>query len=81
MVPHRADSRLASLQTPKILLPQLNVHVGMSMDEIEREAIKVTIEYTGNNKAQTARILGIGKKTLYRKIEKYGLTTFKESDE
>ena len=71
----------ASNETPKMLLPQLNVHVGMSMDEIEREAIKATIEYTGNNKAQTARILDIGKKTLYRKIEKYGLTTFKESDE
>jgi len=52
---------------------QLRVHVGMSLEDIEQEAIRETLRYTNNNKAKTARILGIGKRTLYRKIEKYGL--------
>ncbi|MFQ6040621.1 MAG: sigma-54-dependent transcriptional regulator [Candidatus Poribacteria bacterium] len=52
---------------------QLRVHVGMSLSDIEQEVIRETLKYTNNNKAKTARILGIGKRTLYRKIEKYGL--------
>jgi DNA-binding NtrC family response regulator len=52
---------------------QLHVHVGMSLEDIEQEVIQETLKYTNNNKAKTARILGIGKRTLYRKIEKYGL--------
>ncbi|MBM3238509.1 sigma-54-dependent Fis family transcriptional regulator [Candidatus Poribacteria bacterium] len=52
---------------------QLQVHVGMSLNDIEQEVIQETLKYTNNNKAKTARILGIGKRTLYRKIEKYGL--------
>ena len=52
---------------------QLRVHVGMSLKDIEQEVIRETLKYTNNNKAKTARILGIGKRTLYRKIEKYGL--------
>jgi two-component system response regulator HydG len=52
---------------------QLRVHVGMSLSDIEQELIRETLKYTHNNKAKTARILGIGKRTLYRKIEKYGL--------
>ena len=53
---------------------QLQVHVGMSLEDIEKEAIKETLRYTNNNKAKTARVLGIGKRTLYRKIEKYELS-------
>jgi transcriptional regulator with GAF, ATPase, and Fis domain len=53
---------------------QFRVHVGMSLEEIEKKAIEETLQYTDNNKAKTARILGIGKRTLYRKIKKYGLS-------
>ncbi len=46
--------------------------VGMTMDEIEKEAIGKTLTETGNNKKRTAEILGIGLRTLYRKLEAYG---------
>jgi len=39
-----------------------------SLDDIEREAIRRTLERTGGNKTEAARILGIGLKTLYRKL-------------
>ena len=46
--------------------------VGMTMEEIEKEAIGKTLAETGNNKKRAAEILGIGLRTLYRKLESYG---------
>lgn len=46
--------------------------VGMTMEEIEKEAISKTLAETGNNKKRTAEMLGIGLRTLYRKLEAYG---------
>ena len=42
------------------------------MEEIEKEAIGKTLAETGNNKKRAAEILGIGLRTLYRKLESYG---------
>ena len=46
--------------------------VGMKMEEIEREAIHKTLAETGGNKKRAAKMLGIGLRTLYRKLESYG---------
>jgi two-component system, NtrC family, response regulator HydG len=48
------------------------VEVGMSMDDIEREAILRTLRSTDGNKTKAAEILGIGLRTLYRKLDRYG---------
>jgi two-component system, NtrC family, response regulator HydG len=45
--------------------------VGRTMDEIERWAIEETLRLTGGNREDAAKILGIGARTLYRKLEKY----------
>ena len=42
------------------------------MDDIERASIEATLEFTGGDKSRAARLLGIGRKTLYRKLEQYG---------
>jgi two-component system, NtrC family, response regulator AtoC len=47
------------------------VVVPSSMEEIERQAIEATLDYTGGDKSHAARALGIGRKTLYRKLEQY----------
>jgi transcriptional regulator with GAF, ATPase, and Fis domain len=47
------------------------VTVPSSMDEIERQAIETTLEYTDGDKSQAARLLNIGRKTLYRKLDQY----------
>jgi DNA-binding NtrC family response regulator len=41
------------------------------MEEIERQAIEATLDYTGGDKSHAARALGIGRKTLYRKLDQY----------
>ena len=45
--------------------------VGMSMEEIEKAAIYKTLRETGNNKTEAAKILGIGVRTIYRKLDEY----------
>jgi two-component system response regulator HydG len=45
--------------------------IGQTMDDIERWAIEQTLQVTGGNREEAARILGIGARTLYRKLEKY----------
>jgi len=42
-----------------------------TMDDIERRVIEATLEYTDGDKSQAARLLNIGRKTLYRKLEQY----------
>ena len=40
---------------------------------LERHHILRVLEYTKGNKAEAARLLGIGIATLYRKLESYGM--------
>ena len=46
---------------------------GKSLEEIEREAIVLTLSLTGGNHSATARTLGISRPTLLRKMDRYGL--------
>ena len=45
--------------------------IGRTMDDIERWAIEETLKLTSGNREEAAKILGIGARTLYRKLEKY----------
>jgi len=45
--------------------------IGRTMDDIERWAIEETLKLTNNNREEAAKILAIGARTLYRKLEKY----------
>ncbi len=49
----------------------LEIDVPSAMDDIERQAIEATLDYTSGDKSRAARILGIGRKTLYRKLQQY----------
>ncbi|HLM58843.1 MAG TPA: sigma-54-dependent Fis family transcriptional regulator, partial [Pyrinomonadaceae bacterium] len=51
----------------------LEVTVPAPLEEIERRAIEATLDYTGGDKTRAARALGIGRKTLYRKLLAYRL--------
>jgi two-component system response regulator HydG len=50
---------------------KLEIEVPATIDEIERRAIEATLDYTSGDKSRAARTLGIGRKTLYRKLEAY----------
>ena len=44
-----------------------------SLESIEKDAILATLSETGGNKSETARRLGINRKTLHLKLKRYGL--------
>lgn len=46
---------------------------GMTIDEMERRAIEVALAEVDGNRRKAAELLGIGERTLYRKISKYDL--------
>ena len=46
---------------------------GRSMEEVERDLIAANLALHAGNREKTARVLGIGERTLYRKIKQYGL--------
>ena len=48
--------------------------VGIPLEQAEQELIRNTLKMTNGNREQAAKLLGIGERTLYRKIKEYGLT-------
>ncbi len=46
---------------------------GTSLEQLEKRAIRETLRLTGGNREQAAKLLGIGERTLYRKLKEYGL--------
>ncbi|MHC1789422.1 sigma-54-dependent transcriptional regulator [Solidesulfovibrio sp.] len=45
---------------------------GRPLDDVEREVILATLRDTGGNKSEAARVLGITRATLHKKLKKYG---------
>lgn len=47
----------------------IQIELPSTMDEIEKQVIEATMDYTQGDKSRAARLLNIGRKTLYRKLE------------
>ncbi|MBE7491571.1 MAG: sigma-54-dependent Fis family transcriptional regulator [Planctomycetes bacterium] len=47
--------------------------LSMTMDEIEAEVIRLVLADCGNNKSVCAKRLGLARKSLYNKMERYGI--------
>jgi DNA-binding NtrC family response regulator len=46
---------------------------GASLELLEKKAIRETLRLTAGNREHAAKLLGIGERTLYRKLKEYGL--------
>ena len=46
---------------------------GMTMADVERAAIEAALRDTQGNRRKAAEVLGIGERTLYRKLKQYAL--------
>ncbi|HEX4826555.1 MAG TPA: sigma-54 dependent transcriptional regulator [Candidatus Polarisedimenticolaceae bacterium] len=49
------------------------VAAGTKLEDMERDLIRATLEQTGGNRTHSAAMLGIGVRTLQRKIQSFGL--------
>jgi len=46
---------------------------GLTLEQIEKQAIRGALKSKSGNREQAAKMLGIGERTLYRKLKEYGL--------
>lgn len=89
-----AVGRAAALSEHELLEPQdFALHQGaavppllqsalereLTLDELEREYIRRVLEKTGGHKARAAKILGLDRRTLYRKVAESKLEAFDTS--
>ena len=49
----------------------IEISLPASMDEVEKHVIQATLDYADGDKSRASRLLNIGRKTLYRKLEQY----------
>ncbi len=49
----------------------MEITLPAALNEIEKQVIEATLDYTDGDKSRAARLMNIGRKTLYRKIEEY----------
>jgi len=68
-------SRVRQLQAPVTSADSYSQDemLGRPLEDVERQHIQKTLELTGQNRAEAAKILEIGERTLYRKIKEYDL--------
>ena len=52
---------------------RINIKLGANMAECEKTIIRETLSHCNGNKSKTADMLGIGRKTLLRKLTEYEL--------
>jgi DNA-binding NtrC family response regulator len=69
--------RKAGLIQPVDLPPDMQLHgsseQGRTLDDLERQHIVQLFEECGGNQSRVARILGISRRTVYRKLRQYGV--------
>jgi DNA-binding NtrC family response regulator len=53
--------------------PAIAFEPGMTMAELEKEAIIATLRDVGGNRRKAAERLQIGERTLYRKLKEYDI--------
>ena len=51
----------------------ITIAPGMTMAEIEQRAIEAALRETRGNRRRAAEMLGIGERTLYRKLREYNM--------
>ena len=71
-----APAAVAAAVDPRTVAPPPNVvtiQPGTSMADVERQVIEAALRETRGNRRRAAEMLGIGERTLYRKIKEYRL--------
>jgi DNA-binding NtrC family response regulator len=81
---HLKDFRIYNYRassTPELNKPaEATVSPVISLAELERHAILDTLRMFNGDKLTTAKVLGIGKTTLYRKLKEYGISDSAAAD-
>jgi len=68
-----ARIRQAGGSEPVAVAEPSPIHLGMSLAEVEKEFIRMTIASVGGNKLKAAEIMGVSRRALYNKLKRHGL--------
>ena len=63
--------RIGQYRGPRLGVETLDASNVLPMDEVERRYVLQVLEAMGGNKASAARALGVDRRTLYRKLERW----------
>jgi two-component system response regulator HydG len=65
--------KVRSYQSSHVVVASDDPSELLPMQEVERRYIQRVLKSVGGNKTQAAKVLGFDRRTLYRKLERYGL--------
>ncbi|MCJ8502885.1 sigma-54-dependent transcriptional regulator [Desulfatitalea alkaliphila] len=68
--PAQLPARISRLQNEDMTM---TIRIGMSMEEVQKELIARTLQYTNYNRTRASEILGISRRSLYTKIQRFNL--------
>ena len=68
--PEAASLAEAAARAPLSLAPEFD----LTIQAAERDQIRKALEAAGGKRMEAARLLGLSRRTLYRKLEKYGIS-------
>lgn len=71
--PEQSKTEVKEKDKTKELPADEYVEESVTLDDYEREVVKRALERNMGRRKETARVLGISERTLYRKIKEYGL--------
>lgn len=63
-----------SLRSDRLSAEPIRIHIGTKMKEVERTVIARTLDACQWNKNKTAKVLGISRRSLYNKLERYRIS-------
>jgi len=66
------DIQAATITAPGERPAATDSLLGKPLEAIEKHFIVETLKLSGGNREEAARMLGIGERTLYRKLKEYG---------
>jgi len=68
------DSALAGPSAERLEIPRLRP--GVSLGEMERKLVEITLQATGGNRSRAAELLGVSLRTVRNKVRSYGLPSW-----
>ncbi len=78
--PEIGATRLPGTAAPVTRRAAVPTNLAEAVEQVERELIQSTLDRTGGNISETARVLGLTRRGLYLKLRRLGLASQSESE-
>ena len=72
--------QIAGWLKPSLNGDSLNVHLGLTLEEVNKRYTRATLESLGGHRAKTAQALGIGLRTLGMKVKRWRIAEPKQAN-